>query len=623
MVSPTVDRRFGTVGSLAIKAPVTTAVFTPITLSGEQTVSGVTVTASDGYGRPDRVLVGGQADATTNGFYDVSTAAWTRSADANGSYDVVKGTVVYVKRGTYAGLWFAVATADPITIGSSSITFSSSALSADVRTDLADRTSAVKGAGMVGHGVTQLYAAGTVGAKLQESISVMDFGAVGDGVADDTAALNAAFAYAYDSDGTAQKTVFFPSGIYRLTDTVTAMASFRGEGPYENNAGSRIRWEGSAGQVLLFPNDYKTGWSFENLEIDMSGVTSDCVAMYFALGLNNASFRNLRIKGYWSGGGFYAGTYANHDGIYVVGGSGAAGSPYNMSNCVFDHVFFLRNRNCLTVTNPVPDSSGTNCTFNACFSTSTGWFAKMGGANNNFICCETNSMIGSHTFVQDGAFAYSWTFITCDFGTQESAPGNEIVQATAAGAVTIATFIGGTLETSYNGGLFNGAPDLVLDPGATSGRVFRYLAYGLNNYESSVLKVDQLRLGQALSGELVFYEPTTAFTPAFTSLTLVLGGGSVAYTGVYVRIGELVQWQVKITTAGGATTASTAGTTFISNLPFTQSDIDTTCTARNATSGASLGVGGGTVTTKSMYTPTWAATANTIVISGCYVTDGT
>ncbi len=52
----------------------------------------------------------------------------------------------------------------------------------------------------------------TVQAKLQETVSVKDFGAVGDGVADDTAAIQAAI--------DASSNVFMPSGTYKTTATI-------------------------------------------------------------------------------------------------------------------------------------------------------------------------------------------------------------------------------------------------------------------------------------------------------------------------------------------------------------------------------------------------------------------
>lgn len=53
----------------------------------------------------------------------------------------------------------------------------------------------------------------TVESKLRETVSVKDFGAVGDGVTDDTAAIQAALL--------ASKTVYFPNGTYLISDVLT------------------------------------------------------------------------------------------------------------------------------------------------------------------------------------------------------------------------------------------------------------------------------------------------------------------------------------------------------------------------------------------------------------------
>jgi hypothetical protein len=66
----------------------------------------------------------------------------------------------------------------------------------------------------------------TVESKLQETISVTDFGAVGDGVTDDTAAIQAAIT------ASADKSLYFPSGTYLITDTLNQLQSqaWLGEG---------------------------------------------------------------------------------------------------------------------------------------------------------------------------------------------------------------------------------------------------------------------------------------------------------------------------------------------------------------------------------------------------------
>jgi parallel beta-helix repeat protein len=63
-------------------------------------------------------------------------------------------------------------------------------------------------------------AARTIDSKLNELVSVKDFGAVGDGVADDTAAIQAAI--------NASGMVYVPSGSYKLTATLILSSSYQG-----------------------------------------------------------------------------------------------------------------------------------------------------------------------------------------------------------------------------------------------------------------------------------------------------------------------------------------------------------------------------------------------------------
>ena len=117
MGSPTLDRRMGMVGDKGMKGPVLLAITTPITLSGEQTIDGVLTSNC-------RVAVMGQADPIQNGLYDSSSGAWTRCFDANGVYDLMQGTTFRVAQGTtYANLYYAVTSPDPITPGVTPLTF--------------------------------------------------------------------------------------------------------------------------------------------------------------------------------------------------------------------------------------------------------------------------------------------------------------------------------------------------------------------------------------------------------------------------------------------------------------------------------------------------------------------
>lgn len=114
------DRIAGISSGVAIKAPVRVATSgANIVLSGLQTVDGVSVVAAD------RVLVKDQTDQTQNGIYVANTSAWTRDFDFDGARDAIQGTLVLVTAGTVSGgVIYECTTANPITIGTSSIQFS-------------------------------------------------------------------------------------------------------------------------------------------------------------------------------------------------------------------------------------------------------------------------------------------------------------------------------------------------------------------------------------------------------------------------------------------------------------------------------------------------------------------
>lgn len=117
MTSIQIDINDGLSSSTAIKGPCRVATTANITLSGEQTIDGVAVVTDD------RVLVKDQTTASENGIYVADTGPWRRSKDFDKTRDVRTGTMVNVTNGTAgAGQW-QVLTSNPITIGTTSISF--------------------------------------------------------------------------------------------------------------------------------------------------------------------------------------------------------------------------------------------------------------------------------------------------------------------------------------------------------------------------------------------------------------------------------------------------------------------------------------------------------------------
>lgn len=101
----------------AWKMPVRVATTANITLSGLQTIDGVSVVAGD------RVLVKSQSAGSANGIYVAASGAWARAADFDTGAEAA-GAAVFVSEGTVNGnsQWFQT-TDSPITIGTTALVF--------------------------------------------------------------------------------------------------------------------------------------------------------------------------------------------------------------------------------------------------------------------------------------------------------------------------------------------------------------------------------------------------------------------------------------------------------------------------------------------------------------------
>jgi phage-related tail fiber protein len=104
--------------ALDIKDSVRAATTANITLSGAQTIDGVSVVAGD------RVLVKDQTTGSANGIYVAASGAWTRAADANLSAEVTAGMFVFVEEGTVNGdNGYVLTTNGPITLDTTALVF--------------------------------------------------------------------------------------------------------------------------------------------------------------------------------------------------------------------------------------------------------------------------------------------------------------------------------------------------------------------------------------------------------------------------------------------------------------------------------------------------------------------
>ncbi len=169
MPSTITDRLYGENSSVAVKAPVRmVSVGANLVLTGLQTVGGVALNEGD------RILVKDQSIPSTNGIYNVSASAWQRAGDFDGPYDVVQGTLVIAVLANGGSLFFQLTTANPIQIDTSPLTFAPFYIGAQVNYPQTP--------------VEVLAGVPPVNPSLLPGV-IRRYGAMGNGVADDTIAI--------------------------------------------------------------------------------------------------------------------------------------------------------------------------------------------------------------------------------------------------------------------------------------------------------------------------------------------------------------------------------------------------------------------------------------------------
>ncbi|CAH1202998.1 hypothetical protein PAECIP111891_02195 [Paenibacillus allorhizoplanae] len=118
MLNDNWDKIDAAVGLKNGNADVRVATTANITLSGLQTIDGVSVAVND------RVLVKNQTTASQNGPYVVQSTAWIRSADADTSAKIASGISVFVKEGTVnQKTEWRMTNIGVVTLGTTALTF--------------------------------------------------------------------------------------------------------------------------------------------------------------------------------------------------------------------------------------------------------------------------------------------------------------------------------------------------------------------------------------------------------------------------------------------------------------------------------------------------------------------
>ena len=213
-----------------------------------------------------------------------------------------------------------------------------------VQTALDDRPTASALASAIGSkmvGFEQTFVGAvrrTVSERLGETVSVKDFGAVGDGTTNDRGAIQAAF------DSGARK-VIFPRGIYKVTGgglTVPNWLHLAGEGygptAVPGDSGVCVQFNLTSGVALdcgfnpTFDNIYFTnvGGTYNERTATLSGTTASCIDLTDNVTMNYCSFAGWETCVMFGPSTYYVKTFGIEFNRCTNGYRTNGAAPYNI-----------------------------------------------------------------------------------------------------------------------------------------------------------------------------------------------------------------------------------------------------------------------------------------------------
>lgn len=130
------------------------------------------------------------------------------------------------------------------------------------------------------------------------TVSVLSYGAVGDGVNDDTSAIQGAINAVIGTGGGA---VYFPNGTYKITSKLTIPLSYGWRIFGESRNGAVIRQFTSNSRIFSIESDNTHSWSIETMTLEWNtaqpATNSNSIAIYISAGVSTSNgFHNWQVR---------------------------------------------------------------------------------------------------------------------------------------------------------------------------------------------------------------------------------------------------------------------------------------------------------------------------------------
>ncbi len=452
---------------------------------------------------------------------------------------------------------------------------------------LRDALAASTGSSLVGHiSLGTGAVARTVQAKLRESISVKDFGAVGDGVTDDSAAVTAAYTYAKATAGE----LFFPAGTYLGQFLFDGEAPVSGAGirrtvlKPSNTASYCVRLYGNSG------GDSNLGATLSGLSITSTGKTGTGLLCGDSggSGFSNGLVERIEISGFADNLLLNSATMCNFRNIWSKDGTYGlrTDTENNVTTCHFDTCrittndygikleagIVLKFTNCNAESNAYKNlwlytsntQGPTRVTFDEC------WFEDLTAGSGTrysvhldmqsgiaatkamsvlFNRCVITSPVGLADVRAD--YAQDVIFDHCAFsagaGTYTS---TKFDYATGTNAVRVYLKDCGTIQLAPTVAMYASFPALTVAGGGTYGFFYEYTIVGGSRYTN--------------------FEPLAeegTFTPAIEGTATAGTGTYSTAVGFYTKVGNRVFFNFALDMSAH----TGAGNMRITGLPYTSS----------------------------------------------------